>query len=362
MFILKLQNYFKLFAIFLSFFYGAQGASPNKIINIYDGNHSDKVRIVFESKKPITLLKAKIEPGNFLTIKIKNVAYNRNIINLKNSIFHKNTASLNRINGNFIFKVKLKGKSKIIRRGSITKGTYRLFIDLKKTKKTVTFKKKKPVILIDAGHGGKDPGAISNKKKIKEKDITLKYAKKLQQILNKSQKFKAILTRKKDVFIPLRDRVKLTKKYDADLFISIHADSAPNKKARGASVYTLSQKSSDKEAKALAARENKADIIHGVKVKDEVLDVLVRLSQRNAMNQSAKFAKILNRHLKKNKINILHGHSFANFRVLKSIQTPSILLELGFISNKYDEKHIAGNFYMKKIMNATADAVKQFIK
>jgi N-acetylmuramoyl-L-alanine amidase len=335
-------------------------ASPNKIINIYDGDHQQKVRIVFEAKKTIKLIKAKIESGNFLSITIDGASYNNNIINLKHPIFDKNKASLNQVKGNFIFKVKLKYRSKILRYGLIKKNTYRLFIDLKKSKTTRKKIKKKPIVLIDSGHGGKDPGAISTKKKIKEKDITLRYAKELKRILNSSGKFNAILTRNDDRFIPLRDRVKMSKKYKADLFISIHADSARNNKARGASIYTLSEKSSDKEANELATRENKADIIHGVKAEDEVLDVLVRLSQRKMMNQSTKFAEILGKNLKKKKINVLHSHSFANFRVLKSIQTPSILFELGFISNVQDEKRITGKPYMKKIMTATYEAISKY--
>lgn len=351
--------YFLFFAFYLSQF--LYSSASNKIIDIYDGNHHDKVRIVFEAKKPVKLLKAEIEPGNFLSVVIKNTSFNSNIINLKHHIFILNKASINKVKGNFIFKIKLNQRSKVLRYGIIKKNTYRLFIDLKKTKKTKKKRaRKKPIILIDPGHGGKDPGAISARKKIKEKNITLRYAKELKKILNKNGKFKAILTRNNDIFIPLRDRVKMSKKYKADLFISIHADSARNNKARGASIYTLSEKSSSKEAKELAARENKADIIHGVRVEDEVLDVLVRLSQRKMMNQSSKFADILGKCLKKKKIKVLHNHSFANFRVLKSIETPSILLELGFISNVYDEKHIMGKSYMKKIMGATAKAINQY--
>jgi N-acetylmuramoyl-L-alanine amidase len=338
-------------------------ASSNKIINIYDGDHHEKVRIVLEAKKPIRILRAKIESGNFLSIVLKNTSFNNDIINLKQPIFDKKKVSLNRVKGNFVFRVKLSHRSQILRYGKIKKNTYRLFIDLKKSnkssKKIIT--KKKPIVLIDPGHGGRDPGAIGSTRKTKEKNITLRYARELKKSLDKGGKFKAILTRDSDKFIPLRERVEMSKKYKADLFISIHADSAHNSKARGASIYTLSEKSSDKEANELAARENKADILHGVKVEEnEVLDVLVRLSQRKSMNQSVKFAKILGKYFEKNKINFKRGHRFANFRVLKSIQTPSVLIEVGFISNKYDEKYIIGKFYMKKIIDATNTAIAKY--
>ena len=140
---------------------------------------------------------------------------------------------------------------------------------------------KRKVIVIDAGHGGVDPGAIGYRGTY-EKNITLSMSKELKEKLDKNSKYKVYLTRNRDVFIPLRDRVKIARKYDADLFISIHADSARNRKAVGLSVYTLSETASDKEAAALAEKENKADIVAGLNFAEhskEVSDILLNLAQ-----------------------------------------------------------------------------------
>lgn len=123
--------------------------------------------------------------------------------------------------------------------------------------------KKKHIIVLDPGHGGVDPGAIGVSG-VYEKHITLAMARELKAVLEKDSNYKVYLTRNRDIFIPLRDRVKIARRYDADLFLSIHADSAANRKATGLSVYTLSEKASDKEAAALAEKENKADIVAGL--------------------------------------------------------------------------------------------------
>ena len=138
-------------------------------------------------------------------------------------------------------------------------------------------KSMRKIIVIDAGHGGVDPGAVGYKGTY-EKKITLEMARELKAELEKDSKYKVYLTRNRDVFIPLRDRVKIARKYEATMFISIHADSAKNRKAKGLSVYTLSETASDKEAAALAEKENKADIVAGMNFADhtkEVSDILL---------------------------------------------------------------------------------------
>ena len=145
----------------------------------------------------------------------------------------------------------------------------------------------KKVVVIDAGHGGHDPGAIGYSG-VYEKTITLAVAKELKRLLDKEGKYNVFLTRSTDTFIPLRDRFQIARKHNADLFISLHADSATNRNAKGLSVYTLSETASDKEAAALAERENKVDIIAGINMFEqskEVNDVLISLAQRETRNR-----------------------------------------------------------------------------
>ncbi|MBR2921907.1 MAG: N-acetylmuramoyl-L-alanine amidase [Alphaproteobacteria bacterium] len=231
-------------------------------------------------------------------------------------------------------------------------------------KKTPTQQSKRKIIVIDAGHGGVDPGAIGYKGTY-EKKITFFMAKELKEELDKNSKYKVYLTRNRDLFIPLRDRVKIARKYDADLFISIHADSAKNRKAKGLSVYTLSETASDKEAEALAEKENKADIVAGLNFADhtkEVSDILLSLAQRETNNSSSEFANILSSEMSKIVKTVSNTHRFAGFAVLKAPDVPSVLLELGYLSNPDEEKLLRQEKYRKKLAKATVKAVNKFFQ
>lgn len=151
------------------------------------------------------------------------------------------------------------------------------------------------------GHGGVDPGAIGVSG-VYEKNITLAMARELKEHLEDKYGYKVYMTRNRDIFIPLRDRVKIARRYEADLFLSIHADSAANKRASGLSVYTLSEKASDKEAAALAEKENKADIVAGLNFAEhskEVSDILLNLAQRETLNRSSEFATFMVKEMRK---------------------------------------------------------------
>ena len=209
----------------------------------------------------------------------------------------------------------------------------------------------KRVIVLDPGHGGADPGAIGPSG-IFEKQITIAMARELKTILEASGRYKVVLTRNQDKFIKLRDRVEISRKSGAELFISIHADSIKNKKISGSSVYTLSEKASDKEAAMLAERENKVDLIAGIDLSGEtkeVTNILIDLAQRESMNESASFANILVGELKRNSKVLRNTHRFAGFAVLKAPDVPSVLLELGFLSNPIDERNLRSKDYRKKI-------------
>ena len=221
---------------------------------------------------------------------------------------------------------------------------------------------KKKIIVLDPGHGGHDPGAIGYSG-VYEKNITLAFGRELKALLDKTGKYKVYLTRNTDKFIPLRDRVKIARKYKADLFMSLHADSAKNRSAKGLSVYTLSETASDKEAAALAERENKADVIAGLNLVEhskEVSDILINLAQRETMNRSSEFAGFMVQEMKKKVKLVSNTHRFAGFAVLKGPDVPAVLLEMGYLSNRQEEKQLQQKSYRKKLGEATVKAIDRY--
>lgn len=219
----------------------------------------------------------------------------------------------------------------------------------------------RPLVVIDAGHGGHDPGAISPISGLREKDVTLKVALAIRDELLRSGRVRVALTREDDRFLVLQDRYGLARKLGAQLFISVHCDSAGNAQAEGATIYTLSEVASDKEAARLAARENKADIIAGVDLgaqNPDISSILIDLTQRETMNASAGFARLLGREamplipIKPN------YHRMASLMVLKAPDMPSVLFETGYISNEKDAAFLASNDGQKKVAMSVRRAVE----
>jgi N-acetylmuramoyl-L-alanine amidase len=202
----------------------------------------------------------------------------------------------------------------------------------------------KPVIVLDPGHGGIDPGTASGDGTT-EKEVVLAFAKTLRQKLEAMGDYQVYLTREDDTFLALRERVEFAQSKGANLFVSIHADSFPKhtSEASGATVYTLSEQASDDEAKELAAKENFSDAIAGVELpsdRDEVVaNILIDLAQRETQNRSIVFAKSVVGEMSASELHQKSSKS-AGFRVLKSPDVPSVLLELGFLSNPDDEKRL----------------------
>lgn len=218
-----------------------------------------------------------------------------------------------------------------------------------------------PLVVIDAGHGGHDPGAISPHGGQREKDVTLAIARAVRAEMLKSGRVRVALTRDTDKFIVLQDRYELARQLDADLFISIHADSAENPQANGGTVYTLSEVASDREAQRLAARENKANIINGVNLGGadaNVSSILIDLTQRETMNVSADFAKLLLREATPNMRIRGNSHRFASFIVLKAPDTPSVLFETGYLSNADDVGFLASPAGQQTVARSLANAVQ----
>jgi N-acetylmuramoyl-L-alanine amidase len=217
-------------------------------------------------------------------------------------------------------------------------------------------------IIIDPGHGGVDPGAIGVSG-VHEKTIVLAMAHELKAVLERSGRYRVHLTRHRDVFLRLRQRFAVARAAGGDLFISIHADSLADRRHRGASVYTLSERASDKEAAQLAAQENKSDIIAGMDFTEEtpeVANILIDLAQRETMNHAARFAGTLVKELGRDIKTQRRSHRFAGFAVLKAPDIPSVLVELGYLSNRTDEKLLQNQSHRQKIAKAIQRGIDAF--
>lgn len=219
------------------------------------------------------------------------------------------------------------------------------------------------IIVLDPGHGGVDPGTHGLRSGVVEKDVVLAFAKELAKRLRATGRYEVHLTRDKDIFIPLRERVQIGRRYKADLFISIHADSIAKSDVKGMSVYTLSEKASDKEAAELARKENLSDAIAGIDFKGEspeVTGILIDLAQRETKNYSVRFAKSVVDYARKATYLLEPTHRFAGFVVLKAPDVPSVLVELGFLTNATEEKRLTSPKWRTTVSNAFVRAVDRY--
>ena len=221
------------------------------------------------------------------------------------------------------------------------------------------------IIAIDAGHGGKDPGAIGRKGTY-EKVIVLSIAKRLKNLIDKERGMRAVMIRNGDTYVPLRTRIRKASRLNADMFISIHADASVNRNARGSSVYVLSQRGATSEAaRILAQRENAADKIGGVSLddKDKVLkSVLVDLSQTATIDASIDLAEDILHELGAIG-NLLHNRvEQAGFAVLKSPDIPSVLVETAFISNPQEEQRLRTRAHQQKLAAAILKGIRRYLK
>lgn len=227
-----------------------------------------------------------------------------------------------------------------------------------------TIKKKQITIVIDPGHGGKDPGAIGPTG-TQEKRIVLAVAKELQTMINKTPGMRALLTRTGDRFIPLRERVLFARRNQADMFISIHAD-AGSRTANGSSVYILSTGGASSEmANLLAKRENESDLAGGVKISNKdaaIASMLLDLSIDATIESSNALATYLLRNLQRNGGLHKKGVERAAFAVLKAPDIPSVLIETGFISNPNEERKLMDRGYQRKIAGAIMQGIKSYFK
>jgi N-acetylmuramoyl-L-alanine amidase len=231
----------------------------------------------------------------------------------------------------------------------------------------------KPVIVLDPGHGGVDPGAISVNGEY-EKDIVFDFCRLLKATLEKTGRYRVQMTREEDIFVALDDRVAFAQKEQASLLVSVHADALDIKhplvsarklkEVRGASVYTLSEEASDELAKIIAARENRSDILAGVELPggadDDLASILIDLMHRETKNLSVSYAKQLLDNLDGTVELTASPHRFANFKVLKAQDVPSVLIELGYLSNKEDESSLTSDEWRSKVATAIVDSISAF--
>ncbi|MBI1216145.1 MAG: AMIN domain-containing protein [Alphaproteobacteria bacterium] len=225
--------------------------------------------------------------------------------------------------------------------------------------------KRQYVIVVDAGHGGQDPGA-SSAGGVREKNITLSIARELRRQLQETGRYKVVMTRATDIYIPLRERVNISRRVHGDLFVSIHADKISRTNVRGASIYTLSEKASDKETEKLAESENNAGVVAGVDLADksqDVADILLDLAMREKMNDSKLLAIYMEQAFRNENIRLLpNSHRSAGFAVLKAPDVPSLLIETGFVSNPKDAKLLTTARFQDRIGAAIVKGIDAYFR
>ena len=352
----------------------------NVIQDVRSGQQMNGLRIVIEGTEKFNYDAFLLDNPNRLVVDIKNARVQGKLSVRTNSILRNfRIGELAKANGKrLVFELKnnVNIRKKFVLEPQKGQSNWRLVVDLMQHGSNSVYQndknsgsghsvvRRKKIVVIDPGHGGKDPGAIGRSYKTYEKNVTLAMGKELRRALE-NQGFKVYMTRSTDVFIPLRKRVAIARAHHADLFISLHADSAANRKARGLSIYTLSERASDREAEALAERENKADIIDGMDFSDnspEINDVLISLSQNDSRNKSSKFASYVVAEMKRQVKLINDTHKFAGFAVLKAPDIPSVLIELGYLSNYSEEKFLRQQSYRRKLSEAIARSVVKYFK
>ncbi|NQW10208.1 MAG: N-acetylmuramoyl-L-alanine amidase [Alphaproteobacteria bacterium] len=219
------------------------------------------------------------------------------------------------------------------------------------------------VVVIDPGHGGVDPGALGPNQY--EKAIVLATAKALKRELEKTGRYTVVMTRDRDIFVRLRERVAIARGSNADLFVSLHADTIDDRSLRGLSVYTLSETASDTEAELLATHANKSDIIAGMDFSNEppeVTNILIDLAQRRTKNLSVRLAGYVVDEMERETKLLGRAHRFAGFAVLKAPDVPSILIELGFLSNKTDARTLSDPKHQARIAWGIARSIDRYFQ
>ena len=354
--------------------------SKIRIINISEG-----ARLIIESDKPIKYEVFSLKNPSRLVVDLAKIKFSDNFSLPPNKGIVKEVrfGSFNNDISRIVFDLNkpLKNiKTKLLKPSSGKKRM--LYIELevnkvilstkidnkKKTFQQSKLSKKRRTIIIDPGHGGKDPGT-SYQGKLNEKDIVLNFSKVLKEKLTNNG-YRVFLTREIDKFVKLNDRVEFAKKKGADLFISIHADASKKDNVRGFSVYTLSEKKMDKEAEKVANLENKGSVfsrkgligINLTQSRNIIEDWQIKQAFKRANRSSFEFAEILVNNVKKKSKLLNRPHRYAGFAVLKSPNYPSVLVELGFITNDKDRNNLRSKNWQSILANKFVDAINENYK
>lgn len=217
----------------------------------------------------------------------------------------------------------------------------------------------RPVVVIDAGHGGRDPGALGAQ--AREKDLTLAAALALRTRLQRDGRYRVVLTRDRDVYLTLEARLAAARRARADLFISLHADAGPNSTARGATVFTLSDQGVSRAARR-ALNNQDWFAVEDAPPDATVSRVLLDLTQRATVNASAAFARLLIDEVRRHAVVRTHSHRDAGFYVLLAPDVPAVLLELGFMTNPLDEAALADPARMRRLMGGVGDSIDRYFR
>ena len=353
----------------------AKAAAETNIRDIRLSSHKGYIRLVFDLDKSVDHSIFTLNKPERIVLDLKNTKMNHGMVDRvgANSLIRSIRSGVR--DGNdlrVVFDLQQEVKPRSFLLGPSGKSGHRLVLDLHNEKagaavenRVVKKKQLRDVIIaIDAGHGGKDPGA-TGKKGTKEKTVTLQMAKRLEKQINQQKGMKAVLVRKNDRFMRLRERINKARDNHADMMISLHADSFPDPRARGSSIYALSVDGATSEtAKLLAEKENAADLLFGdvnLAVEDEMVkEVLFDLSLTGTIESSLDIGDEILKQIKH--VNRVHKKQVqqAGFAVLKAPNIPSVLLETAFISNPREEKNLKSSAHQKKVANAVSKGVANY--
>jgi N-acetylmuramoyl-L-alanine amidase len=354
----------------------AKAAAATNVKDIRLSSHDGYLRLVFDLDKSVDHSIFTLNKPERIVLDLKNTRMVHGMVDRvgANSMIRRIRSGVqNKDDLRVVFDLQHEVKPRSFILGPSAKSGHRLVLDLHTEKVNAAVKKKTEptkkqlrdvIIAIDAGHGGRDPGA-TGKKGTKEKTVTLQMAKRLQKKINQQKGMKAVLTRKNDRYMRLRDRIHKARDYHADMMISLHADSFPDPRARGSSVYALSVDGASSEtAKLLAEKENAADMLFGdvnLAVEDEMVkEVLFDLSLTGNIQSSLDIGDEILQQIKH--VNRVHKKQVqqAGFAVLKAPNIPSVLLEAAFISNPREEKNLKSSAHQKKVANAVSKGVANY--
>lgn len=363
-------------AVILSADYGEAGRKTAVHGLRYSSNKSH-TRVVVDLKGPVEYTQNRLPNPDRIFFDLKNCSITpktRSSLNIRNEIIQTvRIAQFDAKNVRVVFDLKRFGNYYAF----MLENPHRLVIDVYAPKNHVRSQERNEIItlqektfntiktvVIDPGHGGKDPGAVGPRG-LREKDIVLSVGKKLGNILKKRHGLKVIYTRDRDVFVPLNDRTEIANSKKADLFISIHVNASERRQARGIETYFLNW-TNNKEAMRVAARENKISIKKMQKMQDDLQMIFQDLARDNKREESVRLA----RSVQSSMVNTLKkrysriedlGIKYAMFYVLVGAEMPSVLIEISFISNREEEKRLSGDSYRKMIAEAIAKGIDSYI-